>query len=302
MAVEALTNLEKSRGSYGSMAQSALMGAGLGAKASQGAMNPLTAFLQGAAAGLQAPAQVFAQKQAQVKSTLDAIPFGVRFPELAKLPAYSALAGMPSAIALETVQGIARDTARVQAEGEQNRKTKEYEMKWQSVKEAAQAGIIAPDKQISLAQDYQKNPDVINFAKIDGEYATIKSMPNDIPGHTAILAKYIQLLAPTARLNESTMEVTDPSGTIDKWTKDMVAKVKGQGLMGADERAKIERVAEIMHSRLEAKKALYKSEFLENLKDTNFRPGLVGEQPKTFIKDGMTIKGYLINGQIIQVQ
>ena len=143
MAMEALAGLERSRTSYGSMGKSALMGAGMGAKAGEGAMNPLTAFLQGAAAGLQAPAQVFAQKQEQIKTTLDSIPFGVRFPELASQPAYRALAGMPSAIALETVQGIARDTAKVYAEGIEAKKIKESEYETEYIQEGQDASNAA---------------------------------------------------------------------------------------------------------------------------------------------------------------
>lgn len=110
-AVQALEGLQKFRGSLGFAAKSAITGAGMGAQAAQGAMNPLTAFLQGAAAGLQAPAQVFAQKQAQVKSTLDAMPFAVRFPDMAKR--YPLLGVMPSALALETMKQIAIDTQKV---------------------------------------------------------------------------------------------------------------------------------------------------------------------------------------------
>ena len=111
MAMQAMAALQKSRRSAAFAGQSALIGGAMGAQAGQGAMNPLTAFIQGAAAGLQAPAQIFAQKQAQVKSTLDAMPFGNRFPELGKQ--YPLLAGMPSALALETMKGIAQDTAKV---------------------------------------------------------------------------------------------------------------------------------------------------------------------------------------------
>ena len=110
-SVEAITGLNKYRGSMGFAVKSAITGAGLGAQAGQGAMNPLTAFLQGAAAGLQAPAQVFAQKQAQVKSTLDAMPFAIRFPDMAKR--YPLLGGMPSALALDTLKTIATDTQKV---------------------------------------------------------------------------------------------------------------------------------------------------------------------------------------------
>ena len=110
-AMAAMEDLAKYRGSAGFAGKSALTGGAMGIQAAQGAMNPLSAFIQGAAAGLQAPAQVFAQKQAQVKSTLDAMPFGIRFPELAKR--YPLLAGMPSALALEAMKGIAQDTAKV---------------------------------------------------------------------------------------------------------------------------------------------------------------------------------------------
>ena len=64
--------------------ESALLGAAQGGNAAQGMMNPLAAFIQGAAAGLQAPAQAFAMRQQQLQSVVDATPLAQAFPERAE--------------------------------------------------------------------------------------------------------------------------------------------------------------------------------------------------------------------------
>lgn len=248
MAMEALTNLEKSRGSYSSMGRSALMGAGMGAQAAQGAMNPLTAFLQGASAGLQAPAQVFAQKQAQVKSTLDAVPFGVRFPELAAQPAYRALAGMPSAIALETVRGIAQDTAKIveerksrtQAIGEQgaeDRANKLWEMSIKGKDPAKYEDISA------MAKDFRSLEPVQQFQLAKVAKEMIYQAPDDGAGDIMIMANYARMLNPQTRFSESNLDATDISSYVDKYTKGLYDKVISGKKLQADERMKIKAAA-----------------------------------------------------------
>lgn len=116
-AVARINDALKMRG--GDVFRSTLMGAGMGAQAAQGAVNPLVAFIQGAAAGLQAPAQIFAEKRAQIKSAMDATPFGVIVPEAMNPDSpYHVLSGIPYALAVGAIEGISRDAVKINAESQ----------------------------------------------------------------------------------------------------------------------------------------------------------------------------------------
>jgi hypothetical protein len=292
-----LAEMQKVR--TGDIFQTGIQGAALGMQAAQGQTNPLAAVVQAYAAGMQAPAQMYQQKQKQIESAVGAMPFGTVVPEAMNPDSpYNVLAGIPYELASKAIAGIATEVAKTNAQGEMNRKNSELA----EAKKIADMKILPPDKQIDAVQNFNKMPQVQDFKKVDGEYQTIISMPDDIPGHTALLAKYIQMLSPTARLNEQTMEVTDPAGTIDKWTKGLAMKLKGQGLLDPEERKKVERVAGIFHAKAQAKYANLKDAYMETFKDTNLDFRLMGEEPETFTKDGQTVTGYLIGGQIWPIQ
>lgn len=109
-------------------ARAGIMGAAAGGQAGAQTMNPLAAFVQGMAAGLQAPAQIYAQKREQVNSVIEATPFGEIVPE-AKDPKspYHFLSGIPYGIAVKGIEGIAKDAARMAQEKEQRQAEAERE-------------------------------------------------------------------------------------------------------------------------------------------------------------------------------
>lgn len=94
---------------------SALGGGGAGAAAAQGSLNPVAAMLQGFRAGISVPSQVYEMKKQQLQSTLDATPLAQVLPDLAQR--YPVFAGMPSKIALESIQQIANDVRQVRQAG-----------------------------------------------------------------------------------------------------------------------------------------------------------------------------------------
>ena len=112
-AKKAIFDLQNSRGSVRDVGENAIFGAAAGAQAvaGQGPMSPLAAFMQGAAAGLAIPGKLYQAKRQQLKDTLDASPFEVVMPELAEK--YPYLKGMPSALAIHTIQSIAVDTQKM---------------------------------------------------------------------------------------------------------------------------------------------------------------------------------------------
>lgn len=113
-AKEALNRINEARNistsGLGYTVKSAIMGGGAGSKASEGALNPVSAFMQGAAAGLQIPSMLANQKREQLQSAMDAAPLSVSFPEIAER--YPHLASFPTKLAVQTIQSIAVDTAR----------------------------------------------------------------------------------------------------------------------------------------------------------------------------------------------
>ena len=97
------------RGGIGAMAA--------GSEAARGALSPLAAFMQGAQAGLQAPGILFQQKRKELQETIDVSPFAISYPELAGPgKPYANLGGFPTKLAVETIQTIAADAARMSAD------------------------------------------------------------------------------------------------------------------------------------------------------------------------------------------
>ena len=153
----ALADLQRQRSGFGFAAQSALMGAGQAAGATQNATNPLSAFLQGAAIGMQAPAQMYAQKRDQIQSTIDATPFGITHPDVAKDPAYSILAGVPTALALQLLAKSAVDTAHVMAQSKADLENQNVAHKGKM--EELRMQYVAPGKEAENAAQMLSNTD-----------------------------------------------------------------------------------------------------------------------------------------------
>jgi hypothetical protein len=84
-----------------------LAGGGMGAATTNPGGSSAGNFLQGFTAGLQAPAKVYALKQAELQSTIDATPLSATYPSIADR--YPAFSGMPTKIALDHIQQISKD-------------------------------------------------------------------------------------------------------------------------------------------------------------------------------------------------
>ena len=126
-AKQAMDDLMASRGNLQNTARSAIGAMAAGAEASKGALSPLAAFMQGAQAGLQVPGVLFAQKKKELQETIDASPFAIAYPELAGpgMP-YANLGGFPTKLAKETIQTIAADAARIQADSQAKKGQMQY--------------------------------------------------------------------------------------------------------------------------------------------------------------------------------
>lgn len=212
-----------------------IMGAAAGAQAGQGAMNPLAAFIQGAAMGLQAPAQIYNEKRKQIQSTIDATPFGVTHPEIAADGPYKILAGLPTAIALEVIGGIAKDTAKVNEEN----KAKEGQMfKQQEIDQQNKLfdmrlktkDPLSIKDQIGLAKDFEGLATVKDYQIVKPAYEAIIGATGPA-GDKTMLVNFARLLSPTIRVNEGTMETVDVSSLLDKNTAGLWAKAaRGEDL------------------------------------------------------------------------
>ena len=193
------------------VARGGLMGAAAGAGAAQGAMNPLTAFIQGAAAGLQIPSQIFQAKQAQVKSVVDATPFGVTHPEIANQPGYQMLAGMPTGIALEAIKQISIDAAKILAEGS----ARKAESDIMTDQEASNYSRILNSVGIALSPDHIKGlrkDDVKEFMQMkgvkagDGEFEKILPLKEKFEG-TAVVKDYFNIKNSAGTINRLAAQV-----------------------------------------------------------------------------------------------
>jgi len=204
-----------------------IMGAGAGAQAGQGALSPLSAFVQGAAAGLQIPSQLYAAKQKQIQSTIDATPFGITHPDIVKEPAFANLAGLPTALALETIKGIATETAKIKAQSDAEERKMLLERK-------------APTRDFKseqdMALDFNKLPEVSEYKgvrsayrqmnsaplKIRGEGGTLKPNP---AGQMALMSGYIKMMFPQARQNEGTLSLAEVGSLADQNTVQLFKRI-----------------------------------------------------------------------------
>jgi hypothetical protein len=197
---------EMSRIKTGDVFRTGLMGAAAGAQAGQGMTNPLAAFVQGAAMGLQVPAQIYEQKQKQIQSVVGATPFGVIVPEAQNPDSpYNILAGLPYDLAVKAIEGIARDTAKLRIEGEQSRAASyiisDAEAQNYSGLLAAAGINLTPNAIKSLRKD-----DVREFLKLrgvpggEGEFDKIRPLKDDFDS-TAPVKEYNQIKSSVGTIN-----------------------------------------------------------------------------------------------------
>lgn len=90
---------------------SILAGAGVGASSAD---NPASAFLTGFTAGMQIPSKLRQQREQEIQSQIDVLPFEEVSPELASR--YN-LQGIPTKLAYQTIQKIKQDVAPMQELG-----------------------------------------------------------------------------------------------------------------------------------------------------------------------------------------
>lgn len=166
-AQQAMTDLMESRGSLRNSLRGGIGAMAAGAEAAKGALSPLAAFMQGAQAGLQAPGILFAQKRKELQETIDASPFAITHPELAGPGApYANLGGFPTKLAVETIQQIAKDAAKVQAESAAQQA---------AIQKTADVGSVMTPKEIEAYSNIlgpkiditgMRKQDVIELAKL----------------------------------------------------------------------------------------------------------------------------------------
>lgn len=216
-----------------------IMGAAAGGQAGAQTMNPMAAFIQGMAAGLQAPAQIYAQKREQIQSVVDATPFGQTHPEVVKDPRYSVLAGLPTKIALNVIGAIAQDTAKITAEGIEARKTeaekgriteqsapgyaklikdatgREYDPEMlvgldeSEIKEYAKMGGVdmskVYDDESKLRNEFINQIKAENFTTIRDQYMNLAdaSKKGTAPSDMKMIFSYMKILDPNSIVRES---------------------------------------------------------------------------------------------------
>jgi hypothetical protein len=235
-------------------ARAGIMGAAAGGQAGAQTMNPLAAFVQGMAAGLQAPAQIYEQKRQQAQSVYDATPFGATHPEVVKDERYSVLAGLPTGIAVKVIGAIAQDAAKValesQAEQEKMKAAKELELPTpeQAKTYSAMTGLpldITQNMRVSALEEYQKSmagdPDkqrelnvkfqtafralqpVQNYERSVTDSNTIKSLA-DVLRQKGVLSPEEQ-----SQLVSAVKNVTTYGGGAAKFSEDTIGMVQNKG-------------------------------------------------------------------------
>jgi hypothetical protein len=241
---DSIKALNDSRKSLGFIGQSALMGAAAGGQAAQGQNNPLSAFIQGAAVGLQVPGQIYAQKRAQIQSAVDATPFAITHPDLGgKGGSYEELGGFPTVLAMKVLQQAAIDTHKVLKESESRMKEAKYVIDLK----AGIDGEVDMMTQIEEANKIKSLPTISSFYSISPAYKDMMNARGP-GGDKTIMIKFAQMLSPSIKVSESTMETMDTSSTIGKYTSDMWAKAL-RGEMTAEDRNNVRTEATSLYNR-----------------------------------------------------
>jgi hypothetical protein len=240
---------EMGRIKTGDVFRTGLMGAAAGAQAGQGMTNPLAAFVQGAAMGLQVPAQIYAQKQKQIESVVGATPFGVMVPEAQNPDSpYNILAGLPYDLAVKAIAGIAQDTAKIRAEGEQGKLRQAEKFKYDVGLKAFEQSLKGKDPAryediSSMAKDFRNLEQVQQYQSAKVANEMIKQAPDDAAGDIMIMSNYAKILNPQTRFSEGNLDATDISSSLDKYTKGLYDKVINGKKLQIDERNKIKAAA-----------------------------------------------------------
>ena len=256
-AQKALADYGRSAGYIG---KSLATGMAQGTQAAQGATNPLSAFMQGMAAGLQAPAQVFQAKRNQIQSAFEATPFGVTHAQLIKdHPELSILAGMPTGLAMPAIATIAVQSAKVYEETEA--KKKEYILqgsieRQNKLFEATLKGKDPTDfkGQIEIGKSFQGLDPVVKYNALLQPYQSIMSAEANAPlnadgtknlavADKQMMVGFMRIVAPQIRVTEGSSQLLDASSGLDKATVGWWNKVANGQTLQVEERRAIKAAA-----------------------------------------------------------
>jgi hypothetical protein len=292
-------------------ARAGIMGAAAGGQAGAQTMNPLAAFVQGMAAGLQAPAQIYEQKRQQAQSVYDATPFGVTHSEVVKDERYRVLAGLPTGIAVKVIGAIAQDAAKVALETEAAQKLEGEKAKldlWKKRAELAMAGANPDDlkKTMDVALTFNRLPEAEDFLAAQPVYNALIGAPNDAAGDKTLLVNFARLISPTFTGNEKTMTAVDVSGIFDKMTVGLWNRIANGEDMSPKERALIKREATRLYNIKEKTYTEGKNFWREEAAARGLNPAIIGKdfgKPKAMrTPDGEVV--YVVDfgdGRLVEV-
>jgi hypothetical protein len=231
-AKQRLAEMQKVR--TGDIFQTGLQGAAMGMQAAQGATNPLAAFVQGMAAGIGAPAQMYQAKQAQIQSAIGAMPFGNVVPEaMDEKSPYYVLRGIPYELASKAIAGIATEVSKATTQADIERKKAERE-------------ALMPKKDYKgerdMALDFNKLPEVGEYKGVRSAYRQMNSAPLTIrnekgeigpnpAGQMAFMSGYIKMMFPQARQNEGTLSLAEVGSLVDQNTLGLFQKAMSGSLL-----------------------------------------------------------------------
>lgn len=256
----AFANLEKSRGGWKMGVQSALMGAAMGGKAAEGALSPLAAFVQGAAAGMQAPAMIYQQKREQIQSALDASPFGVTHPGMMKNPdgspsVWATFSGIPTAIMMKAIPEMATEIMKVHSESaaiQQRGVEERRNLLFQAALKGKDPTNIKD--QLEVSKVFQTLDPVVKYNALLQPYQSVMSAESNAPlnddgtknlamADKQMMVGFMRMIAPQIRVNESSTEMLDISSGLDKATVQAWNKIANGQTLTVSERNAIKSAA-----------------------------------------------------------
>lgn len=237
-AIEAMNNSLRLRGR--DVLRAGVMGAAAGSQVGQQAGDPRSAFIQGMAAGMGATDTIFKERRQELQTAADIVPFGSTHPEIVNSnPAYAIFKGIPTKLALQAIQQIGVDAAKIQAESNARMAEKKEDFKYKQM----EIGLKGKDPmslkdQLDLRKNFEGIDAVKQYQVTAPAYEMIINSDPGIGDKVAVI-KFAQMLNPTVRVNDATMDSMDASGTLDKFTADAWRKAKTGAILGPDERRKL---------------------------------------------------------------
>lgn len=246
-AIEAMNNALKLRGR--DVLRAGVMGAAAGSQVGQQAGDPRSAFIQGMAAGMGATDTVFRERKQELQTAADMVPFGSTHPEIVNSnPAYAIFKGLPTKLALQAIQQIGIDAAKIQNESnarmEQGKQDFQYAVGMKSFEASLRGKDPAKYEDISaMAKDFRTLEPVAQYQIAKASNEMIKQAPDDAAGDLMIMANFAKILNPQTRFSEGNLDATDISSKLDAYTRGIYDKVISGKKLQQDERIKIKAAA-----------------------------------------------------------